>query len=445
MAIVQQILFILAAGFAIGWFARNIARVRRNILLGRDEPYNDRKPERWKNLFLLALGQKKMFRNPLVALMHLVIYAGFIIINLEVLEIMLDGVFGTHRLFAPWLGGLYTVLIDAFEFLGVGVFLACVIFLCRRNILHLRRFISHDLDGWPRSDANYILLTEIALMTLFLTMNAADTILQSRGYGHYAAHTTGDFAFSRLLHPLLQGMSDHSLVVLERTCWWLHILGILGFLNYLPYSKHLHILLAFPNAWYARLEPEGKLRNMPEVQKEVLYAMQPETAPTAPAEAAPPKFGAKDVFDLSWRNLLDAYSCTECGRCTAACPANLTGKILSPRKIMMGTRDRLEEVGRNIRTNGQFKDDGKSLLSYISEEELRACTTCNACVEECPVSISPLEIIMEMRRALVMEDSHAPQEWNTLFGNVENNFAPWKFSPEDRAQWSLSSLGQDGQ
>ncbi len=285
MATLQQILFILAAGIAIGWFIKNIGQIRRNILLGKPEDFSDRKPERLKNLLLLAFGQKKMFRNPLVAVMHLVIYAGFIIINLEVLEIILDGIFGTHRLFAGFLGGLYTVLIDAFEFLAAGVFLACLIFLCRRNILKLRRFISHDLDGWPRSDANYILLTEIVLMTLFLTMNAADTILQSRGYGHYAAHTTGDFALSHLLHPLLNGWSSPSLVLLERTCWWLHILGILGFLNYLPYSKHLHILLAFPNAWYARLQPEGKLRNMPEIQKEVLYAMQPETAPAAAAEA----------------------------------------------------------------------------------------------------------------------------------------------------------------
>ncbi|MBN8852161.1 MAG: (Fe-S)-binding protein [Sphingobacteriales bacterium] len=432
-----QIVFVLALASAIWLFSRNAGRIRRNILLGKDEAYNDQPGLRWKNVLLLAFGQKKMFRNPLVALMHFVIYAGFIIINLEVLEIILDGIFGTHRLFAGPLGMLYSWLINAFELLAIGVFTVCVIFLCRRNILKLRRFISHDLDGWPRSDANYILLTEIVLMTLFLTMNAADTLLQSRGYGHYTSHLTGDFAFSRWLHPLLNGMSDGSLVVLERTCWWLHILGILAFLNYLPISKHLHILLAFPNAYYARLEPEGKLRNMPAIQKEVLYAMQPETAPPAGTETAPPaRFGAKDVFDLSWRNLLDAYSCTECGRCSAACPANITGKVLSPRKIMMSTRDRLEEVGRNIDKNGKFQDDGKTLLNYISVEELRACTTCNACVEECPVSISPLEIIVELRRSLIMEDSNAPQEWNTMFGNVENNFAPWKFSPDDRDKWA---------
>lgn len=429
----QQIVFILVLALAIGWFSKKIGQIRRNILLGRDENYTDHPGKRWRNVLLLAFGQKKMFRNPLVAVLHLAVYAGFIIINLEVLEIILDGILGTHRLFTTMPIGLYPLVINAFEWLALSVIIACLIFLCRRNILKLRRFISHDLDGWPRSDANYILITEILLMTFFLTMNAADTLLQAREYGHYASHPTGDFVVSRYLHPLLSGWSDGSLVRLERSCWWLHILGILAFLNYLPYSKHLHILLAFPNAYYARLQPEGKLRNMPSVQNEVLYAMQPDKAP---ADATPPaKFGAKDVMDLSWRNLLDAYSCTECGRCSAACPANQTGKLLSPRKIMMSTRDRLEEIGRNIDANGEFREDGKSLLNYITVEELRACTTCNACVEECPVSISPLEIIIEMRRALIMEDSNAPQEWNTLFSNVENNFAPWKFSPDDRDKW----------
>jgi heterodisulfide reductase subunit C len=385
-------------------------------------------------VLLLAFGQKKMFRNPLVAVLHFFIYAGFIIINLEVLEIFLDGLFGTHRMFAAPLGASYKLLINAFEFLALAVLIACVVFLCRRNILKIRRF-AKDLDGWPRSDANYILLTEIVLMALFLTLNASDTLLQERLYGHYANRLTGNFAFSQWLHPLLNGFSDKQLAGIERGCWWLHIAGIFAFLNYLPYSKHLHILLAFPNAYYARLYPEGKIRNMKSVQQEVLYAMQPDQAP---AGAAPPeKFGARDVFDLSWRNLLDAYSCTECGRCTAACPANLTGKKLSPRKIMMDTRDRLEEVGKNVRLNGTFKDDGKKLLQdYISEEELRACTSCNACVEECPVSISPLEIIFELRRSLVMEESKAPPEWNSMFSNVENNFAPWKFSPDDRDAWT---------
>jgi heterodisulfide reductase subunit C len=332
------------------------------------------------------------------------------------------------------MAGFYNWLINSFEILALAVLLACVIFLCRRNILKLKRFISHDLDGWPRSDANYILIAEIILMALFLTFNASDTLLQERIYGHSPYPHTGNFLISHWLHPLLDGLSNSQLHWLERGCWWLHIAGIFTFLNYLPYSKHLHILLAFPNAYYARLWPEGRMRNMKSVQQEVLYAMQPELAPTEAATT--PKFGAKDVFDLSWRNLLDAYSCTECGRCTAACPANITGKKLSPRKIMMDTRDRLEEVGRNLRAHGTFQDDGKQLLKdYISVEELRACTSCNACVEECPVSISPLEIILELRRSLVMEDSDAPPEWNAMFGNIENNFAPWKFSPDERDAW----------
>jgi heterodisulfide reductase subunit C len=429
----QQLAFILISAAAIWLFSRSVLRIRKNILLGKDEDYGDHPGKRWKNLFLLAFGQKKMFRNPLVAILHFFIYAGFIIINLEVLEIFLDGFLGRHRIFRP-LGSSYIWLINSFEILAITVLIACLVFLCRRNILKLRRFASHDLDGWPRSDANYILITEIILMGLFLTMNASDTLLQERFYRHYSFMPTGNFLVSQWLHPILDRLSTHRLVILERTCWWLHITGIFAFLNYLPFSKHLHILLAFPNAYYARLWPEGRMRNMPSVQNEVLYAMQPELAPVEPS--TPIKFGAKDVMDLSWRNLLDAYACTECGRCTAACPANMTGKKLSPRKIMMDTRDRLEEVGRNIRTHGTFRDDGKQLLKdYISVEELRACTSCNACVEECPVSISPLEIILELRRSLVMEDSDAPPEWNTMFGNIENNFAPWKFSPDDRDAW----------
>jgi heterodisulfide reductase subunit C len=435
MSLIQQILFVVAAGFAIWLFTKNILKIRRNILLGRDEPYNDQPGRRWKNLLLLAFGQKVMFRYPLVAFLHLLIYVGFIIINIEVLEIMIDGVAGTHRIFMPLAPGFYSFLINAFEFLALGVLLACVAFLLRRNILKLRRFISRDLNGWPRSDANYILITEIILMTLFLTMNASDTLLQQHGYGEYGQHISGNFMLSQWLHPLLNGMSSETLVMVERTAWWLHILGILAFLNYLIYSKHLHIILAFPNAYFARLEPKGKMKNMPEVQNEVLYAMEPDKAPQ---NATPPdKFGAKDVFDLSWRNLLDAYSCTECGRCSAACPATTTGKLLSPRKIMMDTRDRLEEVGKNIDKNGQFADDGKKLLhDYIAVESLRACTSCQACVQECPVSISPLEIILELRRSLIMEESNAPQEWNGMFSNVENNFAPWKFSPDDRDAWA---------
>ena len=365
--------------------------------------------------------------------MHFVIYAGFIIINIEVLEIALDGILGTHRLFLPFLGSAYHFMINFFEVLALGVIVVCVVFLCRRNIGKLKRFISRDLNGWPRSDANYILIAEIILMSLFLTMNATDRSLQLQGSEHY--HNTGNFIFSRLLAPMFSGLPESTLIAVERSSWWIHILGIFTFLNYLPYSKHLHIMLAFPNAYYARLDPPGKMDNMQSVQNEVKYMMQPELAPAG--EAQPMKFGAKDVFDLSWKNLLDAYSCTECGRCSAACPANQTGKLLSPRKIMMDTRDRLQEAGKNINVNGKFKDDGKTLLhNYITVEELRACTTCNACVEECPVSINPLDIILELRRSLIMEDSNAPQEWNGMFSNIENNFAPWKFSPDDRDKWA---------
>ncbi|MBC7937441.1 MAG: (Fe-S)-binding protein [Rhizobacter sp.] len=433
MNYVQQAAFVLLAGSAIWLFTRNSIRIKNNIFLGRDKDISGNASARWKNLLLLAFGQKKMFRNPLVAVLHFVIYAGFIIINIEVLEIVLDGILGTHRLFLPALGSFYTFILNFFEILAAGVIAVCIIFLARRNILKLKRFISKDLNGWPRSDANYILITEIVLMTLFITMNATDRALQLQGAAHY--NDTGNFLISGSLASLFEGMSVTSLVALERICWWLHIIGIFAFLNYLPYSKHLHILLAFPNAYFARLEADGEMENMEHVQKEVLYMMQPELAPTGDAQSM--KFGAKEVTELSWKSLLDAYSCTECGRCSAACPANQTGKLLSPRKIMMDTRDRLEEVGKNIRRNGEFKPDGKTLVNdYITVEELRACTTCNACVKECPVSINPLDIIMELRRSLVMEDSNAPQEWNAMFGNIENNFAPWKLSPDDRDAWT---------
>ena len=434
MHILQQILFFVATIIAVWFFTKKIKEIRRNILLGRDENRNDHPAERWKLLILLALGQKKMFRYPLVALMHFVIYAGFIIINIEVLEIMLDGIFGTHRMFADTLGGLYFLLIDFFEILALGVLIVCIAFLARRNILKLKRFMKHELDGWPRNDANYILITEIILMTLFLTMNSADRALQLHQVEHYTDR--GSFLFSGSFASIFSGFSDLTLMGIERSCWWLHILGIYAFLNYLPYSKHLHIVLAFPNAYYGKLEPKGKMQNMKNVEDEVKYVFQPELAPTNGEEQSQ-KFGAKDIFDLSWKNLLDAYSCTECGRCTAACPANQTGKLLNPRKIMMDTRDRAEEVRRNINKNKSFVEDSKTLLhNYITTEELRACTTCNACVEECPVSIDPLAIILDLRRSLVMEESNAPQEWNAMFSNVENNFAPWKFSPEDRDNWN---------
>lgn len=434
MQYIFQAAFLLLAGISIWLFTRNILRIRKNILLGQDATLAGDTASRFKNMMLLAFGQKKMFRNPTVAFLHLIVYVGFVIINIEVLEIVLDGLLGTHRLFLAPLGGLYTFLINAFELLALAVLIACVVFLVRRNILKLRRFISHDLDGWPRSDANYILITEIVLMSLFLLMNATDRALQIQGVSSFKEHITGDFVVSGVLASFFTHSSAGTLMATERMAWWLHIAGIFAFLNYLPYSKHLHILFAFPNAWYARQEPMGEMHNMPAVQNEVKYAMEPETAPAG--EAAVVQFGAKDVMDLSWKNLLDAYTCTECGRCSAACPATQTGKKLSPRKIMMDTRDRLEVVGQNIRANKTFVADGKSLLhDYITAEELRACTTCNACVQECPVSISPLEIILELRRCLIMEESNAPQEWNAMFNSIENNFAPWKFSPDERDAW----------
>ena len=434
MQYLQQILFILTLAIAIWLFSKKVKEITANIRLGKEEDYSDHPGERWKNVLLLAFGQKKMFRRPLVALLHFVIYAGFLIINIEVLEIILDGILGTHRLFAPYLGGFYTFLINFFEWFALGVIIVCICFLVRRNVLKVRRLNSRDLNGWPRSDANYILITEILLMTFLLTMNATDTELQKRGQEHYTNFVTGDFVVSSWLHPLFAGLSNEGVMAIERTAWWLHIVGILAFLNYLPYSKHLHIILAFPNAYYTRLFSKGKIRNMQSVQNEVLYAMQPELAPSD--AAAPDKFGAKDVFDLSWRNLLDAYSCTECGRCSAACPATQTGKLLSPRKIMMDTRDRMEDIRRNIIKNKEYVADGTTLLhNYITVEELRACTTCQACVQECPVSISPLEIILELRRSLIMEESNAPAEWNAMNSNIENNFAPWKFNPEERDAW----------
>lgn len=434
MSALPQLLFILLAFLSIFLFTKKIKEIGRNIKLGQDESINDQKIKRWKNLLLLAFGQKKMFRNPLVAILHFFIYAGFIIINIEILEIFLDGILGTHRLFANALGSLYSILINSFEVLAVLVLIGCLIFLIRRNTIKLKRFVSKDLDGWPRSDANYILLIEIALMSLFLTMNAADRALQMQETVHYL--DTGNFIISGKLAPYLTSLSNSSLFFLERGAWWIHITGVFAFLNYLPYSKHLHILLAFPNAYYARLDAVGKMENMPSVQNEVLITLHPELASQLSTNENLKRFGAKDVMDLSWKNLLDAYSCTECGICSAACPATQTGKLLSPRKIMMDTRDRLEEVGKNINKNKEFSPDEKSLLhNYITVEELRACTTCNACVQECPVSISPLDIILQLRRYLVMEESNAPQEWNAMFSNVENNFAPWKFSPEERVEW----------
>ncbi len=435
MQILQQVLFVIISAAAIFIFVKKINEIRRNILLGKDKDYSDNSSERWRNVFLNAFGQKKMFKNPLVAVLHFFVYVGFVIINIEILEIILDGVLGVHRLFAPIIGSMYTVLIGLFEILALSVLIACTIFLFRRNVVKVKRLnMGELLSGWPRSDANYILMFEIVLMSLFLIMNACDLNLQQMRSAHYTS--TDTFWISQFIAPLFSSMSETSLIAVERFAWWAHIIGIFVFMNYLPYSKHLHILLAFPNAYYANFEPKGKMENMKDVQNEVLYMMQPELAPVGQEANQIMKFGARDVMDLSWKNLMDAYSCTECGRCSAACPANSTGKKLSPRKIMMSTRDRLEEVGANINKNKTFVDDGKSLLhDYITAEELRACTTCNACVEQCPVSISPLDIILQLRRNLVMEESNAPQEWNMMFSNIENNMAPWKFSPDDRDAW----------
>ncbi len=436
MEILQQFIFLFALTTSIFLFTKQIKKIRRNILLGQPEALNDNPGKRWKNVFLLAFGQKKMFKNPLVAILHLFIYLGFVIINIEMLEIIIDGLAGSHRIFASVIPSIYSFLINTFELLAFSVIAGCIIFFARRNMLNIGRLNSIDLKGWPSRDANLILIIEVVLMSLFLTMNAADALLQARGIGHYANQITGPFIISSFVAPLLSNLGDTGLIAIERICWWLHILGVLAFLNYLPWSKHLHIILAFPNAFFARLTPQGKLSNMPTVQQEVLYAFQPELAPTSTESSSHIKFGAKDIQDLSWKNILDAYSCTECGRCSSACPANLTGKLLSPRKIMMNTRDRAEEVGANIDKNGSFVDDNKSLMNdFITEEELRACTTCNACVEACPVSINPLDIIIQMRRYQIMEKSSAPQEWTMMFGNVENNFAPWKFSPEQRVDW----------
>jgi heterodisulfide reductase subunit C len=436
MQMFQQIAFILLVAFAIFLFGRKVKEIKSNIKLAKEQDISDHKAERWKTMLLLAFGQKKMFRYPLVAVLHFIIYAGFIIINIEILEIVLDGLLGTHRLFAATLGGFYTFVIDFFEILAVGVLVSCVVFLIRRNMLKLKRFIDNDLDGWPRTDANLILITEIILMGLFLTMNAADRALQLQGNPHYADH--GSFIFSGWLSLFLVSIRPSTLVGIERTCWWLHITGIFAFLNYLPYSKHFHILLAFPNTYYKRLIPKGEMINMKNVEQEVHYMFEPELATAnGDAQTQTQSFGARDIFDLTWKNLMDAYTCTECGRCTAACPAHQTGKLLSPRKIMMDTRDRMQDVRKNIKLNGSFKNDEKPLLhNYITAEELRACTSCNACVQECPVGINPLDIIFSLRRALIMEESNAPAEWNAMFSNIENNFAPWKFSPDDRDKWA---------
>lgn len=434
MDYLSNIAFTLVLIAGIGFFVMNVRKLIRNIKLGKDVDRSDNKGARWKNMARVALGQSKMVSRPFAGVMHIVVYVGFIIINIEVLEIIIDGLFGTHRVFQPLLGDtIYGFLIGSFEILAALVFVAVVAFWLRRNIGRLKRFMSKEMTGWPKNDGNFILYFEMVLMTLFIVMNAADLGFQEAGIGN---------PISQLVAPWFDGYSVEAMHTIEMSAWWLHIVGILIFLNYLYYSKHLHILLAFPNTYYANLNPKGQFNNLASVTNEVKMMMDPDADPYAmPAEGAeeevPEKFGASDVTDLNWVQLLNAYTCTECGRCTSSCPANMTGKELSPRAIMMKTRDRLEEVGKNIDYNGgTFKDDGKQLLNdYITPEELWACTSCNACVEECPVDIDPLSIIVEMRRYLVMEQSAAPQELNMMMTNIENNGAPWQYSPMDRLNW----------
>ena len=430
---IAQILFVILLGVTSYFAFKRFQFVRRNILLGRDVTPDGDSSQRWSTMARVALGQGKMFTRPLAAIMHLIIYAGFIIINIELLEIVLDGLTGHHRMFA-FLGGFYNFLIASFEVLAFLVVVACVVFLARRNVMKLQRFWMREMTDWPRTDANLILVIEVLLMSAFLSMNACDSILQSRAVEHYVS--AGSFPISSFLVPLFDGFSDNGLILIERGCWWFHIIGIFAFIVYVTYSKHLHIILAFPNTYYSKLQPAGSVDNLQSVTNEVKLMLDP-SLPPPPSDGTPTRFGAKDVFDLSWVNLMNAYSCTECGRCTAECPANQTGKLLSPRKIMMDTRDRMEEVGKKIDAcGGTWQDDGKTLLrDYISEEELWACTTCNACTNACPININPLEIIIDLRRYLIMEESKSPESITVMFNNIENNGAPWAMSAADRANW----------
>ncbi len=438
MNFLETIFFAILLIVGFGYFTINVKKIIRNIKLGKEVDRYDNPTARWKNMAMIALGQSKMVKRPIAGLLHIVVYVGFVIINLELLEIIIDGLFRTHRVFS-FMGSCYSFLIGSFEVLALLVLVAVVVFWTRRNIIRLKRFISKDLDGNPKKDANTILYFEMVLMSLFLLMNASDFWLQQAGVSHYIQ--AGSFPISHFISPIFNGMNESAVMMLERTFWWLHIIGILCFLNYLYFSKHLHILLAFPNTFYADLNHKGQFDNLESVTKEVKLMMDPNADPFAaqPVDenSVPSKFGASDVMDLNWVQLLNAYTCTECGRCTSSCPANQTGKKLSPRKIMMDTRDRLEEVGRNMDKNkGVFIPDNISLLNnYITTEELWACTSCNACVEECPVNISPLSIIMDMRRFLVMEQSAAPQSLNAMMTNIENNGAPWQYNQMDRLNW----------
>ena len=441
MSYLDNILFAIVLVVSIGYFAKNVKKIVRNIRLGQNVDRTDNSAARWRNMTLVALGQKKMFTRPIPALLHFMLYAAFVITQIELLEIIVDGLFGTHRFFKISLGGFYTFLISFIEILSLLALIATVLFLIRRNLLKLPRLNKEELLGWPKKDANLILIMEIILVLCIFTMNGTDEVLYSLGKSHFEGIGSLNFAISQFLGPaFFGGLSEGTLHILERIGWWGHFLMVMAFLNYLYYSKHLHILLAFPNTYFANLKPQGEFDNLEAVTKEVKLMMDPNADPFAsPAEGAevPAKFGASDIQDLNWVQLLNAYTCTECGRCSSVCPANTTGKKLSPRKIMMDTRDRMEEVGRNIDANkGVFVPDNKSLLNdYITPEELWACTSCNACVEECPVSISPLSIIMDMRRYLVMEQSAAPAALNSMMTNVENNGAPWPYNQQDRLNW----------
>lgn len=433
MGIIQQILFLVTLLVATFIIRKRILRIKQNIKLGKSNPTIGATAKRWQNVLLIAFGQKKMFKRLGPAILHLFIYLGFLVINIEVLEFVLDGLIGTHRIFAPFLRSIYGILMNAFEFLAVLVLFSCMAFLIRRNVMQIPRFRSTDLKGWPRLDANLILMIEIVLMMAILSMNAADQILQTRDADYTQ---TGSLFFSSFLVPAIQQLETSTLIIIERFAWWFHIVGILAFAVYITYSKHLHIFMAFPNTYYADLEPKGKMHNMEVVTHEVKSMLGIADAASTNPPVAPGRFGAKDVNDLSRKSLMAAYACTECGRCTSECPANLTGKKLSPRKVMMDVRDRMEEIGYNLAAGKSGLDDGKSLLGdYVSKEEINACTSCNACVEACPVMINPLEIILEMRRYVAMEESGSPASWNSMFQNVETNFAPWKFAPTDRFNW----------
>ncbi len=439
---ISSIIFIILSILGFGLFTKNALQIRQNILLGRDLDRTDNKAERWKIMALVALGQKKMFARPIPAMLHMAIYLAFVITQIELIEIIVDGVVGSHRIFRPFLGGFYTFMVSFIEVLSVLAFIATIAFLSRRNLLKLPRLNMKELAGWPKKDANLILIMEITLITFIFMMNGADEVLYSKGWSHAMNLGEGSLGLtvSSWFGPMLfGGMAEDSLHLIERIGWWGHLMMVFSFLNYLPYSKHLHIVLAFPNTWYSNLNKKGRLTNLESVTNEVKLMMDPNADPYAAQDenAVPVSFGAKDVTDLTWKNLLDAYSCTECGRCTSSCPANITGKLLSPRKIMMDTRDRLVEVGEGIRKNGKDFKDGKSLLiDYISEEEIWACTSCNACVEACPVNIDPLSIIIDLRRNLVMEDSKMPTELAGMFTNIENNGAPWQFAQADRLNWA---------